>query len=80
MLEEEEISRDVIITRGQDMLSTHWTHMREEEERFFPLCERCLTASDWADIMLEASDRPDPILAGQAAHHLTLLRERILAL
>ena len=57
VLEEEEVSRDVLLSRGKDVLSTHWTHMREEEDRFFPLSERCLATEDWAEIYLAASIR-----------------------
>jgi hypothetical protein len=79
VLEEEEISRDVFLTRGREMLSTYWTHMREEEDRFFPLCERCLGNSDWADISLEAPSVQDPIFTAKQSKRFDNLRQRILA-
>lgn len=79
ILEEEEVSREVLLQRGQDLLNTHWAHMREEEERFFPISDRCLGPADWAEISLEASDVADPVFAARESSHFESLRKRILA-
>lgn len=79
ILNEEEMSREVLIQRGRELLDRYWVHMREEEERLFPLAARSLGDEDWAEIALAAADGTDPVFTARQMKHFSELRSRILA-
>jgi len=55
-------------------------HMREEEERFFPLAEERLSRGDWATLDFAIFDQDDPLFDHAAEERFAALRERIEAL
>jgi hemerythrin-like domain-containing protein len=52
-------------------------HMREEEERFFPLAEERLSRDDWATLDFAIFDRDDPLFDHAAEARFSALRQRI---
>ncbi len=52
-------------------------HMREEDERFFPLAEKKLSKDEWATLDFAIFDRDDPLFANATEHRFSALRQRI---
>lgn len=52
-------------------------HMREEEERFFPLAEARLSPDDWDTLDFAIFDRDDPLFDHAAEERFSALRQRI---
>ena len=52
-------------------------HMRDEDERFFPLAEERLSRDDWDDLDFTMFDRDDPLFNHAAEDRFSALRERI---
>lgn len=55
-------------------------HMRDEEERFFPLAEERLSQDDWASLDFAIFDQDDPLFHHAAEERFRALRQRIEAL
>jgi hemerythrin-like domain-containing protein len=52
-------------------------HMRDEDERFFPLAERQLSGDEWATLDFAIFDRDDPLVDNAAEQRFSALRQRI---
>jgi len=52
-------------------------HMRDEDERFFPLAEERLSKDDWDTLDFATFDRDDPLFDHAAEERFSVLRERI---
>ncbi len=56
-------------------------HMRKEEETFFPLALKVLSASDWQEFDAQGNaERPDPLFGGKVDAEYQILHDRILRL
>jgi hemerythrin-like domain-containing protein len=56
-------------------------HMVKEEEKFFPLALKILSASDWQEFDTQgAAERPDPLFGGKVDAEYQMLHDRILRL
>ena len=69
----EPAAREVI----RDFTRRYRQHMREEDERFFPLAEQKLSKDEWATLDFAVFDRDDPLLADATEHRFAVLRQRI---
>jgi len=61
----------------RDFAQRYRQHMREEDERLFPLAEQKLSKDEWATLDFAVFDRDDPLLANAAEHRFAALRQRI---
>ena len=60
-----------------DFTRRYRQHMKEEDERFFPLAEQKLSKDEWATLDFAVFDRDDPLLADATEHRFAALRQRI---
>ena len=66
-------SREVI----REFTERYRQHMRDEDERFFPLAEERLSKDDWDSLDFATFDRDDPLFDHAAEERFSALRERI---
>ena len=78
ILLEAEISREVFIDIASQFIEGERAHMSAEENHFFPVALRCLSAEDWAEIDEKIDRFRDP-LAAVGNLRLGLLHRRISA-
>jgi hemerythrin-like domain-containing protein len=74
-----DIGRSTIVDTARLFIEGERRHMQREEEFFFPLAEKMLTAADWSHIEGELAKRPDPLFGERVETRYKLLRERLLA-
>lgn len=56
-------------------------HMAKEEETFFPLALKTLSAADWQEFDAQgAAERPDPLFGGKVDAEYQMLHDRIVRL
>lgn len=79
ILLEAEIPREAFQQRAREFLDFYRSHIRKEEEIFFPAALKVLTKEDWAEISEVREIRDDPIFGPKSHEHLETLREGILA-
>ncbi len=61
LIDGEVVLRKDIVARGNDYIQFLRSHMRREEERFFPLAEAVLNERDWIQILEKIKLRRDPV-------------------
>ncbi len=79
ILQEAEIPREAFQQRAREFLDFYRSHIRKEEEVFFPAALKMLTQQDWAEISEVQEIRDDPIFGPNPHDRLETLREGILA-
>ncbi len=79
ILQEAEIPREAFQQRARTFLDFYRSHIRKEEEIFFPAALKVLTKEDWAEISEVREIRDDPIFGPKSHERLETLREDILA-
>ncbi len=79
ILLEAEIPREVFQQRARKFLDFYRSHIRKEEEVFFPAALKMLTKEDWAEISEVREIRDDPVFGPKSHERLETLRESILA-
>lgn len=79
LLSDTDVPRTAVVDRSRDFIDAQWEHMRMEEERFLPLAEKLLRATDWAAIERDLSMRSDPVFGGRVEAMFKTLSERLLA-
>ncbi len=65
---------------GREFVDTNRRHMAEEEEHFFPLALRVLSAEDWAAIEAQFTDWDDPLFGRSVERRFRGLHQMILDL
>ena len=78
LLGETDIARAEVVTAARRFIAFERRHMRMEEEVFFPLAERLLSAADWRAIEAEVSRRSDPVFGAEVAASFGAFRDRLL--
>ena len=73
------VPRDALVSAARSFVDAERRHMRMEEERFFPLAARKLSAQDWAAIEDRLSNERDPVFGARIEDDFAALRERLLA-
>lgn len=61
VIDGEVVLRKDIVARGNDYIQFLRSHMRREEERFFPLAEAVLKERDWKQILEKIKLQRDPV-------------------
>ncbi len=79
ILQEVEVPREAFQQRAREFLDFYRSHIRKEEEIFFPAALKVLTKEDWAEISQVQEIRDDPIFGPKSHERLETLREGILA-
>ncbi len=79
ILLEAEIPREAFQQRAREFLDFYRSHIRKEEEVFFPAALKVLTKEDWAEISEVREIRDGPIFGPNPHERLETLRESILA-
>ena len=79
ILLEAEIPREAFQQCAREFLDFYRSHIRKEEEVFFPAALKVLTKEDWAEISEVREIRDDPIFGPNPHERLETLREDILA-
>ena len=79
ILQEVEMPREAFQQRARTFLDFYRSHIRKEEEIFFPAALKVLTKEDWAEISEVREIRDDPIFGPKSHERLETLREDILA-
>ncbi len=79
ILQEAEIPREAFQQRARKFLDFYRSHIKKEEEVFFPAALKVLTKEDWAEISEVWENWDDPILGPKSHERLETLRESILA-
>jgi len=79
LLGDTDIPRIAVVDRSRDFIDAQWEHMRMEEDRFLPLAEQLLGATDWAVVEKDLSMRNDPVFGGRVEAMFKTLSERLLA-
>jgi hemerythrin-like domain-containing protein len=80
MLHGDEVPREWFASLARKFVDTNRHHLATEEERFFPLALRVLTAEDWAEIDNQVTDREDPLFGGTVEERFQALHDNILDL
>jgi hemerythrin-like domain-containing protein len=76
-----EMSRPWLESLLGSFITKYWEHMGREEDVYFPLAMRMLTASDWQRIEEEATEGgADPLFGGSIDADYQALHDRILSL
>lgn len=73
------VPRAALVKSARDFVEAERRHMRMEEERFFPLALRKLTAEDWNEVAAQLSQERDPLFGDHVEENFAALRERLLA-
>ena len=79
ILQEVEMPREAFQQRAREFLDFYRSHIRKEEEIFYPAALKVLTKEDWAEISEVREIRDDPIFGPKSHERLETLREDILA-
>ena len=79
ILQEAEIPREAFQQRARKFLDFYRSHIRKEEEIFFPAALKVLTKDDCAEISEVWEIQDDPIFRPKSHGRLETLREGILA-
>ncbi len=79
ILLEAEIPREAFQQRAREFLDFYRSHIKKEEEVFFPAALKMLTKEDWAEISEVREIWNDPIFGPKSHERLETLRESILA-
>jgi hemerythrin-like domain-containing protein len=79
ILLEIEITREAFQQRARKFLDFYRSHIRKEEEVFFPAALEVLTKEDWVEISEVRENWDDPIFRPKSHERLETLREGILA-
>ncbi len=79
ILQEVEVSREAFQRRAREFLDFYRSHIKKEEEVFFPAALKMLTKEDWAEISEVREIWNDPIFGPKSHERLETLREGILA-
>ena len=79
ILQEVEMPREAFQQRAREFLDFYRSHIRKEEEIFYPAALKVLTKEDWAEISEAREIRDDPIFGPKSHERLETLREGILA-
>ncbi len=79
ILQEVEVPREAFQRRAREFLDFYRSHIKKEEEVFFPAALKVLTKEDWAEISQVQEIRDDPIFGPKSHERLETLREGILA-
>ncbi len=79
ILLEIEITREAFQQRARKFLDFYRSHIRKEEEVFFPAALEVLTKEDWVEISEVRDVWHGPIFRPQSHERLETLREGILA-
>jgi hemerythrin-like domain-containing protein len=79
ILLEIEITREAFQQRARKFLDFYRSHIRKEEEVFFPAALEVLTKEDWVEISEVREVWHDPIFRPKSHERLETLREGILA-
>lgn len=79
LLNDADIARSAIVAAASDFIDAQRRHMSQEEEVFFPLAERLLSADAWSDIELRILGEGDPLFGDADETKFAALRERLLA-
>ena len=67
------------IRQRRGFLDFYRSHIKKEEEVFFPAALKMLTKEDWAEISEVREIRDDPVFGPKSHERLETLRESILA-
>jgi hemerythrin-like domain-containing protein len=78
LLNDSDIPRATIVAAAQSYIEAQRRHMREEEDRYFPLADRLLSASDWLAIDAELARRLDLAQVSYAERQVSRLRDQLL--
>ena len=78
ILLEAEIPREAFQQRAREFLDFYRSHIKKEEEVFFPAALEVLTKEDWIEISEVREFRDDPIFGPNPHERLETLREDIL--
>jgi hemerythrin-like domain-containing protein len=78
ILQEAEMPREAFQHRARKFLDFYRSHIRKEEEVFFPAALEVLTKEDWAEISEVRENWDDPIFGPKSHERLETLREVIL--
>ncbi len=78
ILQEAEIPREAFQQRARKFLDFYRSHIRKEEDVFFPAALKMLTKQDWAEISKIRKILDDPIFGPKSHERLETLREVIL--
>ncbi len=79
LLNETDIARDAVVEAARKFVALERRHMQMEEERFFPVAERLLSADDWSGVEAGLAQGPDPLLGGAVEQRFRRLAERLVA-
>ncbi len=79
ILQEVEMPREAFQQRARAFLDFYRSHIKKEEEVFFPAALKMLTKEDWAEISEVREIRDDPVFGPKSHERLETLREGILA-
>jgi hemerythrin-like domain-containing protein len=79
LLNDTDIPRAAVVEAARGFIDTQRRHLRAEEEIFFPLAERVLTAADWAQVERDLTGGPDPLFGGRVEARFRTLSDRLLA-
>jgi len=76
-----EMPRAWLVSLFESFIAANRGHMEREEELYFPLAMRNLTAADWQRIEAEAAEiSNDPLFGGRVDRDYQALHDRILSL
>ena len=79
ILQEVEMPREAFQQRAREFLDFYRSHIRKEEEIFYPAALMVLTKEDWVEISEVREVWDDPIFRPKSHERLETLREDILA-
>ncbi len=71
--------REAFQQRARKFLDFYRSHIRKEEEVFFPAALEVLTKEDWVEISEARENWDDPIFGPKSRERFETLREGILA-
>ncbi len=73
-----EMPREAFQQRARKFLDFYQSHIRKEEEVFFPAALKMLTKEDWVEISETREIGEDPLFGPKSQGRLETLRESIL--
>lgn len=79
VLQEAEMPRDAIDGLAREFLGTYRTHMKMENEVFFPAAAENLTEADWAEIAERMKETDDALFGSRGEARFARLRDDLLA-
>jgi len=78
LIHEAIIPRAVVVNVARGFVNAERRHMRIEEERFFPVAEKCLAEEDWSCIDQRITKICGPLLLNHAENEFKGISERLL--